>query len=233
MKKLLLKISVGVLILIIFYPSDVHAQSTDTTLKKLITLRDNFINQIKDLGFTHTLPAPRIVLDNPRSFGNYDSAENTLHTTEWKTLPPEAQKVFVSLAARLGNGETGEEAFEKSTHQWIFVHELGHWWRACTHQKALPYDEEMAANRIATAYWREHDSSFMIYQLGKFQNFIKNFPNPVPMGQSNRDFLNNNYDKLPGGPTYTWFQSEMIVEAYNEKPKLTFKEAIKNSGNPK
>ena len=230
-KKLILKMSVCVLIIIIFSQTNIHAQSTDTTFEKLITLRDNFINQIKALGFKPTLPAPKIVLDNPRSFGNYDSSENILHTTDWKTLPPEAQEVFMSLAARQGNGETAQDAFEKSTHQWIFIHELGHWWRACEHQKALPYDEEMAANRIATAYWREQDSAFMNFQLGKFQNFIKRFPSPVPAGQSKRNFLNNNYDKLPGGPAYTWFQAEMIVDAYNEQPILTFKEAIKNAGN--
>jgi hypothetical protein len=233
MKRLLLKVSVCVLISIILSQSNIHAQSTDTALEKLITLRDNFINQIKALGFNPALPAPKIVLDNPRSFGNYDSAENILHTTDWKTLPPEAQKIFISLAARLNNGETAEDVFEKGTHKWIFIHELGDWWRACQHQKALPYDEEMAANRIATAYWRAQDSALMNFQLGIFQNFIKRFPSPVPAGQSKRDFLNNNYDKLPGGPTYTWFQAEMIVDAYNEEPILTFKEAIKNSGNSK
>jgi hypothetical protein len=233
MKKLVLKISVCGLISIILSQSNIHAQSTDTALKKLITLRDNFINQIKVLGFKTTLPAPKIVLDNPRSFGNYNNAENILHTTDWKTLPPEAQKIFASLAERTGNGETAENTFEKSTHRWIFIHELGHWWRACTNQKAPPYDEEMAANRIATAYWREQDSSFMNFQVNKFQNFLKSFPSPVPAGQSKRDFLNNNYDKLPGGPAYTWFQAEMIVDAYNEEPILTFKEAIKNSGNSK
>ena len=104
---------------------------------------------------------------------------------------------------------------------------------ACQHQTALPYDEEMAANRIVTAYWREQDSSLMNFQLDLFQNFIRNFPSPVPAGQSKRDFLNNNYNKLPGGYTYTWFQSEMIVDAYYEKPTLTFKEAIESAGNSK
>ncbi len=60
----------------------------------------------------------------------------------------------------------------------------------------------MAGNRIAIAYWREQDSSLMNFQLGVFQHFVNSFPSPVPLGQSKEDYLNNNYDKLPGGPDY-------------------------------
>ncbi len=232
MKKLAIR-SIAGLFIIMLLQTSAQGQATDTTLQKLITLRDNFVSQIKTFGFTPSLPPPKIVLDNPRSFGNYDSAENVLHTTDWKTLPAEAKKVFIDLAKQQGNGTTAKDVFEKGSHEWIFIHELGHWWRACQRQTALPYDEEMAANRIATAYWREQDSSVMNFQLIVFQNFIKNFPSPVPAGQSKRDYLNNNYNRLPGGPAYIWFQSEMIVDAYNEQPTLSFKEAIAHSGNSK
>ena len=210
-----------------------NAQSTDTSLTKLMSLRDSFVNQINSFGFKATIAPPKIVLDNPRSFGNYDSSENVLHTADWETLPPEAKQVFINLAKQMENGTTAKEVFENGAHKWIFIHELGHWWRACEHQRALPYDEEMAANRIATAFWRERDSSLMNFQIELFQNFIKHFPSPVSKGQSKRDFFNRNYNKLPGGPTYTWFQSEMIVDAYNEQPQPTFKEAIMTSGNSK
>ncbi|MDQ2720661.1 MAG: hypothetical protein M3Z26_13010 [Bacteroidota bacterium] len=231
MKIIQYKILIACLAIIIFFPLGLKAQANDTTLQKLITLRDSFINQIKVFSFNPSLPPPKIVLDNPRSFGNYDSAENILHSTDWKTLPPEAKRLFESLASQMGNGETPEDVFEKGTHEWIFIHELGHWWRACQHQKALPYDEEMAANRIATAFWRERDTMLMNFQLNVFKGFIAHIPSPVPAGQSKRDFLNSNYNKLPGGPAYTWFQSEMIVDAYNEKPILSFKQAITDSGN--
>ena len=75
------------------------------------------------------LPPPKIVLDNPRSFGKYDSAENILHTTDWQTLPAEAKKIFINLAKQQANGTTAEDVFEKGSHNWIFIHELGHWWR--------------------------------------------------------------------------------------------------------
>ena len=91
----------------------------------------------------------------------------------------------------------------------------------------------MAANGIATADWHEQDSVVMNFQLAVFKNFTKNFSSPVPAGQSKRDFLNNNYDRLPGGPAYIWFQLEMIMDAYNKNPTLKFKEAIKNLGNSK
>ncbi|MBO9619903.1 MAG: hypothetical protein J7539_12815 [Niabella sp.] len=231
MKRMHCEILIAWLGIFIFFPGVLNAQLNDTTSQKLVALRDKFISEIKSFGFNPGLPPPKIVLDNPRSFGNYDRAENVLHTADWKTLPAEAKGRFESLARQMGQGAMPEDIFEKGVHQWIFIHELGHWWRACQHQTALPYDEEMAANRIVTAFWREQDSSFMNFELSVFKGLIAHIPSPVPAGQSKRDFLNSNYNKLPGGPAYTWFQSEMIVDAYNEKPLLTFKQAIAHSGN--
>jgi hypothetical protein len=200
-------------------------------MAKLISLRNEFISKIKSFGITPSLKAPEIVLDNPRSFGNYDRENNVLHMSDWKTLPPQLQAIFISRAKQIGNGVTGESFFEESIHKWVFIHELSHWWRACQHQTALPYAEEMAANRIATAYWREQDPAFMDFMLERFKNNINTIPTPVPSGQSKEDFLNKNYDKLPGGPAYIWYQANMIIDAYNEKPTLNLKLAIERSGN--
>jgi hypothetical protein len=202
----------------------------DTIMSKMVALRDDFIGKISAMGFTPSLKAPEIVADNPRSFGNYDDSTNILHTGNWKTLPANLQAIFKKAASEMGNGMSGQLFFELGTHQWVFIHELGHWWRACQHQKAAPYEDEMAANRIATAYWRERDSAFLSFMVKRFQYRVDNTPSPVPAAQSKEKYLNDNYDKLPGASAYTWYQAIMIIDAYKERPVVTFKNAIEREG---
>jgi hypothetical protein len=234
MKRNLLKLTC---FLLIFFCEGVvsNAQTQDKTITELSLRRDSFVNKIKSLGFSPTLSSPNIIIDTPasyRTFGNYNDSSNTLHTTgAWSTLPPDLQDFFNRPAARMGNGETGETFFEKSIHKWIFIHEMGHWWRKCQRQKATAYDEELAANRIAVAYWRLQDPAFMSFMLNVFQGFISHSPSPVPTGQPMEEYLNNHFAELSAGPVYTWYQAQMIVQAFNEKPTLTFTNAIKNSGN--
>lgn len=206
-----------------------YAQA-DTTLQRVTILQSNFVNEIKSFGYKPRLQPPQIVIDNPRSFGNYDDSLNILHSSEWMAQPNEAKAFFNALAKPLGGGETGEDVFNKAAHKWIFIHEMGHWWRTSQKMDTLPYDEETAANRIAIAYWREHDPEFMNFMMRIFQNVVNTLPNPVPAGQSERDYFNKNYNALPGGDAYSWYQSEMIVNAYKEKPVLSFKQAVTNAG---
>ena len=208
-----------------------YAQSTDSVVVKAMALRDEFVGKIKAIGFPPVLPPPKIVFDNPPSFGNYSVDSNILHTSDWGTLDAESKGRFNAVASGIGNGISGERYFELSVHQWILVHELGHWWRACQHQTAKPYEDEMAANRIAIAFWREEDPAFMAFKLAGFQRFLTMLPSPVPAGESTIDYLNNNYDKLPGGQAYTWYQATMIVDGCKEIPAPTFRQAIGRSGN--
>ena len=204
----------------------------DTTLPQLEAFRDAWVGRIKAMGYTPSLSAPPIVMDNPRSFGNYDDSNNVLHTCDWTTLPPEQKAIFENFAQHAGNGLTGRAFFNEVVYQWIFVHELGHWWRKCQHQDAKPYDEEKAANRIAAAYWHEVNPVFYNWQVGVFQGVVDRRPSPVPAGKSKEDYLNENYQKLPGGQDYSWYQSIMNVEVSHEQPFETFRQAIQNAGNP-
>jgi hypothetical protein len=204
----------------------------DTTLPKLEAFRDARVGRIKAMGYTPSLPAPPIVMDNPRSFGNYDDSNNVLHTCDWATLPQEAKAIFEGFAQRAGHGMTGRAFFNVVVYHWIFVHELGHWWRKCQHQEAQPYTEEKAANRIAAAYWHEVDPAFYTWQVRVFQGVVDHRPSPVPAGISKEQYLNDNYQKLPGGQDYSWYQSIMNVEVSHEQPFETFQQAIQNAGNP-
>jgi len=204
----------------------------DSTLTRLQAFRDAWVGRINAMGYTPSLSAPPIVMDNPRSWGNYDDTGNVLHTCNWTTLPDEQKAFFEGYAQQTGHGMTGRGFFNQAVYQWIFVHELGHWWRKCQHQDTNPYAEEKAANRIAAAYWHEADASFYTFMVGVFQGVIDHMPSPVPASQSKEKYLNENYQNLPGGQAYSWYQSIMNVEVSQEKPFETFREAVQNAGNP-
>jgi hypothetical protein len=209
-----------------------HAQThEDSVMQELNATRDDYVGKIKKLGYAPRLKVPQIILDNPRSFGNYDDSLNVLHTCNWNTLPPEAKSFFYGFAQQLGQGLTGEKFFRLVVYKWIFIHELSHWWRACQQQKALPYEEEKAANRLDAAYWHEKEPDFYKFMLLVFNNVVNNTPSPVPAGEPKEKYLNDNYQKLPGGTAYSWYQSIMIVEVSKE-PFETFKQAVELAGKP-
>src|ERR1700753_4299404 len=106
-------------------------QNNDSVLVKLTALRDDYTSKIKALGYSFRLKVPEIVMNNPRSFGNYDDSTNVIQTSNCKTTPKEIQDFFGQLAAGMGKGISGQEFFELAVHRWIYVHELSHWWRAC------------------------------------------------------------------------------------------------------
>jgi len=55
----------------------------------------------------------------------------------------------------------------------------------------------------------------------------KQLPNPVPEGENARAFFTREYDKLAEDPNaYGWFQLQLVILAYDEKPALSFQQAI-------
>jgi hypothetical protein len=223
----------ALLMLIMISTAAVQAQqSKDSVLTRLTALRDDYVDKIKAMGYKPSLKLPPIVLDNPRSFGNYDDSLNIIHTCYWPTLPPEQRAIFENFAQHSGNSMTGEKFFQLAVYQWIFIHELSHWWQACQNFKSDPYETEKGANRIASAYWNERDPEFYKFMLSVFQGVLDHYKSPVPAGISKEKYLDDNYQKLPGGQDYSWYQSIMIVEVSKEKPFETFKEAIKLAGKP-
>lgn len=210
---------------------NVYGQTNSDSLtvkNKLIALRNDFVGKIEAMGYHPRLSPPEIVMDNPPSFGNYNDSSNTLRTSNWNTLSATDKELFIRAGKRYGY--SGEDYFESSAHRWIFIHELGHWWRACQQQVTDSYSNEMAANRIDIAYWRETDTLYSNFSRQRFENYLQLMPNPVPAGQNKQKYLNDNYGNLPV-PVYIWYQASMIVDGYNETPIASFKKSIKLAGN--
>ena len=232
MKKALKNISVILSFLVLVTFASRAQQSKQQVMTRLFVLRNDFTGRITEMCFKPSLPSPRIILNNPPSFGNYDDDTNTLQSCDWNTLPPQVHDLFQGFAQGMKKGMTGEKFFELGVYQWIFIHELSHWWRACQHVTADPYENEKAANRIASAYWHEKDLAFYNFMVIFFKNVIASTPTPIPTGQSKEKYLKSHYPNFPTVAGYTWYQATMIVEVSREKPLPTFKKAIEYAGKP-
>jgi len=93
-----------------------------------------------------------------------------------------------------------------------------------------PYGFEYRANRIAAAYWREHDPSVIAHQRGIFKYVLDRVPSPVAAGGSAEAYFDNHYpDKFKSGPEYTWFQAGMCLKVFDESPAPSFAQALKET----
>jgi hypothetical protein len=206
-----------------------NASADEAVMARLVALRDAFISQIKAEGFQPSLAPPKIVLDNPPSFGRYEDDKNLLHIAAWSALSPEDQARFTRIAGIMTPVKTGEQEFEDGVHHWVFVHELSHWWQACQ-QKASEnhYSVEYGANRIAAAYWRLKDPALMENTAKRMATISSVMTDPVPAGQTKEKFFNENYEQLAPTPAYRWFQYSMVLSVQAEKPLPSFKQTLQS-----
>jgi hypothetical protein len=204
-----------------------QAPSNDALRAQLTMLRDSFVDAIQAAGFKPSIDPPQIALDNPPSFGRYDSGSNLLHIASWATLEPAGEARFTRLKALLNDPRSPEEIFDDSVHRWIFIHELGHWWQSCQHKdEGERYAVEYGANRIAVAYWRMKDPAYMQQRTEHFRAIVNLIPNPLPDSQSKEKYFNEHFATIAGTPAYTWFQANMVVDVSTENPQPTFKQAL-------
>lgn len=193
-------------LLLLIHP--LRAIAADDVTTQLGVLRDAFVASVHTASEKCQLAPPTIVTVDTPSFGSFDAASNTLRTPLWRQLSPQEQGVFVRAAGPDASPAQAQAEFEIGAHHWIFVHELGHWWQACRHLTGtLPhYTAEFDANRIATAYWREHDPALLTHQGQLFRRIVKMAPSPVPSGAVLESYFNENYEQLGPTPAYIWFQ---------------------------
>ena len=210
-------------------PSDPAAVAVTTA--KLTLLRDAFVQQAKSLGPACSLDAPKIEITDVPSFGKYEPASNTLQMSAWRLLDADRKRLFFHLAGPDADDEAAHRVFERGTYGWVFVHELGHWWQACigSAQSMTHYQREYDANRIAAAYWRDHDPGLLQGLIAGFARILAGASNPVPAGQKPEDFFNANYAKLAHSSDYTWFQARMVTDVSAEAPPPTFADALLHS----
>jgi len=199
-----------------------ETEAVAATRTKAVAERDAFVAKVKTAGFSCDIAPPKIVVTDIPSWGNYNTETNTLSTSEWTLLQPREKAFFKMLAGPNATDADVQELFDRASHRWIFVHEMGHWWQACRHQDAKPYATEYGADRIAMAYWREADPTVVPRMMPIFHMVLDHAPSPVPEGQEVEAYFNANYQTLGPSPAYPWFQSRMVVTAFEETPAPTF-----------
>ena len=206
-----------------------EAADVQVTRMKMTALRDTFVQSVRNAGFTCSIAAPQVLVEDVPSFGSYDPETNTLRTSSWSLLKPQESQMFYHFMGPNATEEVARGEFEDGVHHWVFVHELGHWFQACrgiTEKTAKPYAIESGADRIAAAYWTEHDPSVIAHQRSVFEGILHSFPDPVPEGASVEPFFNEHYQELGPTPGYLWFQSRMCLTAFSEKPAPSFKRVL-------
>jgi hypothetical protein len=212
-------------------PSHLSAAGGDdsdrATYQKLLHLRTDFIQRIESEGYVPSLPAPKIEMGDPPTFGNFDANKNTLYIAIWSKLTVEERKFFEDIAKSIGPKATARGVFEAGTTRWVFTHELSHWWQASQHKtRANSYEEEAGANRIASAYWRERDPRFMAGMVEGFRDLRESIPSPVPSGESKIEFLDTHFAPVAITDGYTWYQSDMVIDLAAESPLPSFHHAL-------
>ena len=199
------------------------------TLAEAQTTLAAFLQRLHAAGFTCPNPAPKILVEDVPSFGQYDDETNTLRISDWSLLQPEERSGFFLLAGGPDAKEADARAlFDLAAHRWIFIHELGHWWQNCN--KAInqknPWKMEFDADRVSLAYWREADPTVVSRMVPIFQRVVSTYHNPTPAGQDTTAYFNAHYQELGPTPAYRWYQSQMNVVAEQERPILTFAQIL-------
>jgi len=218
------------------YDAATVEKARTAAMLELTERRDEFVRATAASGLSCAIAPPKLTIEDVPSYGSYDPETNGLRSSLWELLKPEERGLFFRMAAKSTGKEpnetTARHEFETGVHHWVFVHELGHWWQACrkVNDSRKPYSFEYEADRIAAAYWREHDPAVAQHMEEGFGFLVESMPNPVPTGLDEGKYFNENYEKLGPTPAYVWFQSEMCVRAFAEKPKPTFAQTLKETG---
>ena len=185
---------------------------------------------------------PKIRIDAGPSLSFYGMGKgNVVHEEHWGNVPPPEQASFNEWATYTIDEPTGSALFEDMFYRFFFVHELGHWMQdevlrqrrdpdakeADKNSATARWQYETVANRISVAWWREHDPQYLAKLVNDFRAIENKLPNPVPTGESPRLFFTSEYNKIADDPNaYGWFQLQMVILAYDEKPTLSFQQAI-------
>jgi hypothetical protein len=198
------------------------------TRSELTALLGDFVKETSASGLSCAIEPPKLIVQDVPSFGSYDPDTNTLTSPAWQQMGSEEQSLFYRGVGPGAKEADARAEFELGVHHWVFVHELGHWWEACRGMidRGDHYGFELEADKIAAAYWNEHDPSIISHQQAVFQAIVQNWPNPLPVGQTPDAYFNKNYDTLGPTPAYIWFQAQMCLTAFAQKPLPRFSAAL-------
>jgi hypothetical protein len=220
------------------------AWSQDADLQSLNAIAADFQSRVKVHGIPDTafLPPAKIRIYTTPPFSFYE--KRTVTEARYSELPPPVQNNFNQWAAFTSDEPSGEALFRDTFYRFFFVHELGHWLQARVFEAKQPsgetgpeadehyfqdddyYQREVQSNRIAVAWWREHDPKYLSRLVADFRKIESHLPNPVPAGRDKVQYFIENYAKLGSDPAlYGWYQLDMVIGAYDQ-PSESFQQVL-------
>jgi hypothetical protein len=183
---------------------------------------------------------PKIMLDAGMGVSFFAHPHNTVHSSQLKDLPPPMQNVWKEWASYTTDEPNGQSLFDDMFHRFFFVHELGHWMAGqviaglpdsdritvAKNETGNKWETETSANRIAVAWYREHDPQYLAKLVADFRLIESHLPDPVPAGMDKKAYFTENYAKLGKDPmAYGWYQLQMVLVVYDE-PVKSFQQVL-------
>jgi hypothetical protein len=212
--------------------------SQDADLHTMDTIAADFQSKVHVRGIPDSafLPPPKVRIYTLPPFSYYE--KGTVTEGRFGELPPPVQQSINQWATFTSDQATGEALFHDMFYRFFFVHELGHWVQhgvLIVRQRSegkLPdaeedfYQGEVQSNRIAVAWWREHDPKYIARMVADFREIESHLRCPVPTGQDKIQYFIENYTKLGNDPeAYGWYQLDLVLTAYDQ-PKESLQSVL-------
>lgn len=222
-----------------FDPEAIRAtpQDSDPSLIAMRSLAANVMSQVHVPGYA---PFPYYPVSLDAGMGVSFSDSEGAHEADFTKLPPPMQQIWTQWASYTTDESSGAALFQDMFYRFFLVHELGHLIahrvmnglpeaeRQTTqaNESANAMEKELVPNRIAVAWFREHDPEYLARLVADFRRIEARLPNPVPAGEDPKRYFTQNYLKLAADPlAYGWYQNYMVIIVYDE-PAKTFQQTL-------
>ena len=155
----------------------------------------------------------------PNTFmpGQYLQKTNKIYLNTWQVGGPPMEAFLTEMA---GGKDEGIRMGGLFFYGFFLPHEIGHAMQYTTSN--VPenrYDAEYEANEFAVSYWKKQGRDTELQQCYDMAlAALKKLKNPVPEGQSMKQYFNDNYHELIKDPNkYGYFQLLQIVQVMDDK----------------
>ena len=180
---------------------------------------------------------PKVALDAGPEISYFDG---TVHEAQFRAMPDPMQALWNQWASYTTDEPSGQALFDDMFHRFFFVHELGHWMAGqvieglpegerktvAMNQASHKWNQEIVANRISVAWFRDHDPQYLAKLINDFRRIQSRLPDPVPAGTDKKTYFTENYRKLGSDPlAYGWYQLQMVLVVYDE-PARSFQQVL-------
>jgi hypothetical protein len=211
----------------------------DPALISMQKIAAEFERQVHIDGFDFTGKEPEIRIESLPPLSTFHG--NIIREPRWEEISDEDRTLFNRLATYTRNEPNGKQLLEDQFYRLLVVHELGHWlvYQVLRQRKDVDaglksnysahlWEGELLANRISIAWWREHDPEYLARMMENFRMIQKRSVSPVPPGRSPEEYFNGDYASAGkfDSASYGWFQMDMTLFAYDQRPILTFAQTI-------